>query len=92
MKVIIPMAGTGQRFVAQNYEDPKPLIPVCDKRIIEYILDMFDEKDDITFICNETHINETDMALVLKALRPISAMGIIPNHKRGPIFTIKPHY
>ena len=26
MKVIIPMAGTGNRFVQQGYEDPKPLI------------------------------------------------------------------
>ena len=40
MKVLIPMAGTGNRFVQAGYQEPKPLISVSGKRIIEYILDM----------------------------------------------------
>ena len=59
MKVLIPMAGTGNRFVQAGYQDPKPLINVGGKRIIEYILDMFDEKDEIVFICNTEHLSST---------------------------------
>ena len=38
MRVLIPMAGRGDRFVDKGYKDPKPLIKVNGKMIIEYIL------------------------------------------------------
>lgn len=88
MKVIIPMAGTGNRFVKAGYSDPKPLIKVNGKRIIEYILEMFDE-EEVIFICNEKHINETKMSNVLKELRPKGTILTIPNHKKGPVYTVK---
>jgi NDP-sugar pyrophosphorylase family protein len=90
MKVIIPMAGTGNRFVQQGYKDPKPLIKVNGKRIIEYILDMFDENDEIVFICNDQHIENTDMKDILNKLSPSSKVVSLPNHKKGPIFTVMP--
>jgi len=90
MKVIIPMAGTGNRFVEKGYTDPKPLIKVNNKRIIEYILDMFDENDDIYFICNNKHLEETKMALILKELRPDANILKIENHKKGPVYTMLP--
>ena len=45
MKVIVPMAGLGQRFVDVGYENPKPLIEVAEKPIIDRIVDMFDSND-----------------------------------------------
>ena len=65
MRILIPMAGRGDRFVNKGYKNPKPLIKVNGKMIIEYILDMFDENDDITFICNDTHLQNTDMKKIL---------------------------
>jgi NDP-sugar pyrophosphorylase family protein len=90
MRVLIPMAGRGDRFVNKGYEDPKPLIKINNKMIIEYILDMFDENDDITFICNDTHLQNTNMKNVLNKLLPNSNVVSIPNHKKGPIYTIMP--
>ncbi len=89
MKIIIPMAGTGDRFVRAGYKNPKPLIEVNGERIIEYILQMFNvDEDDIVFICNETHIQTTKMNSILKTLAPKSKVLTIPNHKKGPIFTM----
>tara|TARA_R110000851_G_scaffold209703_1_gene362128 strand:- start:1546 stop:2364 length:819 start_codon:yes stop_codon:yes gene_type:complete len=90
MKVLIPMAGTGNRFVQKGYKEPKPLIKVNEKRIIEYILEMFDEKDEIFFICNKTHLLETDMKRILLELRPDATVLEIDNHKKGPIYTVLP--
>ena len=57
MKIIIPMAGVGNRFIEAGYNDPKPLIKVNGKRIIQYICEMFDlEKDTIIFVCNDYHL------------------------------------
>lgn len=88
MKVIIPMAGTGDRFVKKEYKDPKPLIEVNKKRIIKYICDMFDANDEIIFICNDTHLKNTNMQSVLKEIVPNSKIHSIPNHKQGPVFTL----
>jgi NDP-sugar pyrophosphorylase family protein len=88
MKIIIPMAGTGDRFVMKNYVDPKPLIEVNGKRIISYIYEMFDKNDEFVFICNETHLKTTKMREIIKTMVPNSEIISIPNHKKGPIFTI----
>lgn len=88
MKIIIPMAGTGDRFVRAGYTDPKPLIMVNGKRIIEYIVEMFNPEDEIVFICNETHIKNTNIKDILKKIVPQSTILSIPDHKYGPIYTI----
>ena len=89
MKIIIPMAGTGDRFVKAGYTNPKPLITVGGKKIIEYICDMFDkEEDEFIFICNEKHLAETNMRWTLKNLVDNYKILSIPNHKRGPVHTV----
>lgn len=88
MKIIIPMAGFGQRFVDAGYEDPKPLIKVNNKRIIEYILDIFSDEDEFIFICNENHIQTTDIKKILLSLKPKAKIIEIPNHKKGPVHTV----
>lgn len=88
MKIVIPMAGTGDRFVRAGYADPKPLIEVSGKRIIQYIYDMFDPADEFVFICNDTHLQSTEMRNILSAIAPGSTILSIPNHKKGPIHTV----
>ena len=93
MKIVIPMAGTGNRFVEKGYADPKPLIKVNGKRIIEYILDMFDrKKDEFVFICNDVHLKTTDMEKILKELVPNAKIVSMPQHKFGPVYTVKTVY
>lgn len=88
MKVIVPMAGTGDRFVRAGYTDPKPLIKVNGERIIEYINKMFNPEDEIVFICNETHMRTTYMETILKNMVPGCKIFTIPDHKKGPIYTM----
>lgn len=92
MKVIIPMAGSGNRFVQKGYDLPKPLIFVNGKRIIEYILESFDAKDEVIFICNEAHLEQTDMRNILTTLRPEAKIVSIPPHKLGPVHSLKAVY
>ena len=54
MKIIVPMAGTGNRFVQAGYTDPKPLIKVMGKRVIEYILDAFSDEDEFEEVVEES--------------------------------------
>jgi len=82
------MAGTGDRFIKKGYKDPKPLIYVNNKRIIEYICDMFSKNDEIIFICNENHLQTTNMRNILYNLVPGCKVFSVPNHKRGPVYTV----
>lgn len=83
------MAGRGDRFVQAGYQDPKPLIKVNGKRILQYIVEMFDPSDEMIFICNETHLRETQMRSILEELAPGSQVISIPDHKKGPVYTVK---
>ena len=86
------MAGIGNRFVQSGYTEPKPLIKVNGKRIIEYILDMFSQNDDIVFICNDEHLQNTNMKDILKSLKPNAQIISMPVHKFGPVYTVKQIY
>lgn len=86
------MAGIGNRFIQNGYKDPKPLIKVNGKRIIEYVLDMFNKNDEIIFICNDIHLKETNMESILMQLRPNAKIISMPEHKKGPVFTVKCAY
>lgn len=89
MNIIVPMAGNGARFVAAGYTDPKPLIKVCGKRIIEYVCDMYDkENDNFTFICNYDHLANTDMHSILKDMVKNATIIGVPPHKLGPVHTV----
>ena len=88
MKIVIPMAGFGDRFVRAGYIDPKPLICVNGKRIIEYIYGMFNKDDEIVFICNDMHLQSTNMRDVLTSIVPNSKILSIPTHKKGPAWTV----
>ena len=92
MKIIIPMAGTGNRFVERGYNDPKPLIKVNGKRIIEYILDMFNDADEFVFICNDTHLATTNISQILLSLKPNAEIVSMPQHKLGPVHTVQQVY
>jgi NDP-sugar pyrophosphorylase family protein len=88
MRIIVPMAGYGDRFVNAGYIDPKPLIKVRGKRMFEYVVDMYDKDDEFTFICNEKHIENTDMYQLLKSYVKNCNISIIPPHKLGPVYTV----
>jgi NDP-sugar pyrophosphorylase family protein len=86
--VVIPMSGSGERFARAGYKLPKPLIAVDGAPIIKYVVSMFNNDDRFTFICNEQHLAETDLARVLKELVPASEICPIAAHKKGPVYAV----
>jgi NDP-sugar pyrophosphorylase family protein len=92
MKIIIPMAGSGNRFLEKGYVLPKPLIFVNGKRILEYILESYSNEDEIIFICNQEHLEKTEMRSILLSLRSNARIISIPQHKLGPVHTVRMAY
>ena len=87
MKIIIPMSGIGKRFVEAGYKDPKPLIIVEGKPIIEHIVNLFDKQNDkYVFICNDKHLKETEMRNELLRIVPnCTIYEVSIDNRKGPV-------
>lgn len=97
-QLVIPMSGFGERFRRAGYEVPKPLIEVDGKPIIEHVVAMYPGIRDVTFICNQEHL-DTPAYRMRETLESIRAsrcpeariVGIAP-HKLGPVYAVSRVY
>ena len=93
MQIIIPMSGSGQRFLDAGYNMPKSLISVRGKPVIAHVIDMFDaEEDEFIFICSNTHLEETNMRATLGRHCPNGRIIGIDPHKLGPVHAVRMAY
>lgn len=88
MKIVIPMAGMGFRFVRAGYDAPKPLIEVEGKPMIEHVVNMFPGETDFVFICNSQHLATTPLRSVLERVAPLGRIVEMAPHKLGPVYSV----
>jgi len=88
-QLIIPMSGIGKRFIDAGYKNTKSLIEIDGFPIIKHVVDLFPGVDDITFICNDIHLRETNMREVLKRISPNSKILEVVDNVKGPVNAIK---
>jgi len=88
--IVIPMSGLGKRFIEAGYNIPKPLINVDNKPIIEHVINLFNkDKDDFIFICNNEHLNNTNMKEILTNICPSGVIYEVPVEGReGPVHAV----
>ncbi len=89
VNLVMPMAGRGQRFINEGYTEPKPLIKIGDKYIIEYVLDCmkFPEANFI-FIVRKDHVEEHNLDKVLKKIIPDAQIFVLDAITQGAICTV----
>jgi len=58
MKILIPMAGEGSRFVKEGYTFPKPLIEVNGKPMIQIVVENLDFNADYIFLVRKEHMDK----------------------------------
>lgn len=88
MNIIIPLCGKGERFLKNGYNQPKPLIKVFEKTIIEYVLDNLNIVDsDNVFIIYNTNLDKYDFKKFLNNKYPFLVfIGI--NQTKGAAETL----
>lgn len=59
LNIVVPMAGRGSRFADAGYSDPKPLIPVGNRPMIEWVIDNIrpTRSHRFHFICLSEHLD-----------------------------------
>ena len=60
MKILIPMAGEGSRFVKEGYTFPKPLIDVGGKPMIQKVVENLDFDGEYIFLVRKSHVDQYD--------------------------------
>jgi dTDP-glucose pyrophosphorylase len=58
MKILIPMAGEGSRFVKEGYTFPKPLIDVSGKPMIQVVTENLDFDATYIFLVRKQHLEK----------------------------------
>ncbi len=82
------MAGSGTRFVTAGYTEPKPLIKIGGKPMIEWVVNLFPKTSEFIFICQNQHLKETNLRQVLMNLSQNSKILGIESHSKGPVHSI----
>lgn len=89
VQLVIPMSGLGKRFMEAGYMDPKPLIEVDGKPIIQHVVELFPGIENIKFICNNQHLRETKMYEILKKINNNCEIYEVPVEGReGPVHAV----
>lgn len=86
LNIVFPMAGHGERFARQGFRDPKPMIKVLDKPIIQHVLETFPEEARYIFIVRREHL-DLGLGTLLKKLKPNSVVVPIDHFTEGPVCT-----
>lgn len=90
MKLIMPLAGRGSRFLAQGYTLPKPLIEIKGKSMIGWAFDSIKDLhfDELIFIILKQHDEECALGTRLKELYPEAKIIIQEGFVNGAVLTI----
>ena len=71
MNIIIPLGGKGERFAKNGYLQPKPLIPIFEKCMIEYVLDNLNILDNNNvFIIYNTNLDNYNFSEYIRKKYP----------------------
>ena len=81
MNIIIPLCGTGSRFIDAGFSDPKPLIDVFDKKMIFHVLENLHVSiNDKVFIVYHTSLENFNFSNIIRNKYP--HIDLIPIYTR----------
>lgn len=83
------MSGIGKRFIDSGYSTPKPLIIVDGKPIIQHVINLFPNETNVKFICNNVHLEKTNMRNILCNICPSGEIYEVPlENRKGPVHAV----
>lgn len=90
LNIVLPMAGHGSRFAKAGYTDPKPLIPVFGRPMIEVVVDNLrpSRPHRFIFICQQEHLDRYDLGARLQAMAPGCAILPVRQVTEGAACTV----
>ncbi|HCI25173.1 MAG TPA: glycosyl transferase family 2 [Lachnospiraceae bacterium] len=90
LNIVIPMAGRGSRFADAGYVNPKPLIEIYGRPMIEYVTKNITPtcKHRFIYICQEEHLQKFGLEIALKRMAPDCEIVTIDHITEGAACTV----
>ncbi len=91
IEIVIPMAGEGARFQQKGYAEPKPLIPIFGRPMVDWVIENLRPTHlthRFTFLCRQSHLRETNLASNLRWLSPECQIVDVPETTQGAACTV----
>lgn len=88
MKIILPMAGNGQRFIDAGYKLPKPLIDIQGKPMFIRVLENIEYGTDIHVIVRCEHIDMYAIDNLIKDASPDATIHVLDAPTEGAACTV----
>lgn len=90
LTIVVPMAGHGSRFSEAGYTDPKPLIPVLGRPMIQLVIENLtpSRPHQFIFICQRDHIERYQLAARLEEWAPGCAVVVLDGVTEGAACTV----
>lgn len=90
LNIVIPMAGHGSRFSKAGYVDPKPLIPVFGRPMIELVIDNLrpSQPHRFIFVCQQEHLDRYGLGERLQQIAPGSVVLPVSEVTEGAACTV----
>lgn len=90
LNIVIPMAGRGSRFADAGYVNPKPLIEIYGRPMIEYVTKNITPtcKHRFIYICQEEHLQKFGLEIALKKMAPDCEIVTIDHITEGAACTV----
>lgn len=68
--VLIPMAGAGSRFEKAGYTFPKPLVEVCGKPMIQFVVENLNIEAEFIYIVQKSHYEKYNLQYLFNLITP----------------------
>ncbi len=90
LNIVIPMAGRGSRFVEAGFKDPKPLIPIHGKPMIQWVIRNLSPQTEhrFIFIAQREHLERYKLEEKLKSWAPNSIVIALETVTDGAARTV----
>jgi len=90
MNIIIPLGGRGERFSKEGYTNPKALIDVFDKTMIEHAIDHLNiGRDDNLFIIYNKMLEDFEFLSLMSRKYPNAHLIRLPHDTQGAAETLQ---
>ena len=88
MKLVLPMAGNGQRFFDEGYILPKPLIDIKGIPMFKRVIENIGLSDDIICVVRQDHVEKYRIDYFIQKEYPQATIHILESETEGAACTV----
>ena len=88
MKLVLPMAGNGQRFFDEGYDVPKPLIDIKGKPMFQHVVENIGMADQIICVVRKDHVEKYKIDEQIISLYPQALVKVLDKETEGAACTV----